>query len=877
MKITSSRFVVLTILATFSFAQEVYAVKSITATVNNVPRLHSYIDWATVYNTDTVPLVTPAPSCTDSSCPNGWEVALRDGSSASVTYKAKLTNVATGVEILDASSIPVGTQIRIDRATSTLTTDISWVGTGYSVDSPYGRWVASAGPLALACRSEDFAGSFTQAFVGATEYITSEGFDSYILLNVNPPTTSVVSPSANLSCVSNLCTVTAPGAVSVGLNFSSTNGKYYYRYYGDGEAGVGCHANNMPMRAGGNVSYNYGGFDYYGCWGYACLSSVPAYSLPIPTQTINFSLTAVGGNNAPIAPVVTPQPFTGVINVSYPFTFTATDPDNNTLRYQVDWNNDGLTDLLVPAATFVNSGTAQVASYTWTTAGVKLFKVRTEDNQGGISTWTNATATINLPIAPTVTTQPATADTATSTTLNGTGNPNGTASTGWFRYSATNPGSCNDTFGTRVPASGGVVLGSGSSAVPFNQTIGGLIPSTTYYYCAIASSTGGIAFGSVVSKLTRPSAPTGITAVPNASCGSGQINISWNTVVGATCYEIEKDGVPQCNGGSTTYSHNGLLPGSVHSYRSRANNASGPSLWSNLVTATASGACPVSDLISQNLTLSAGPYVQGQSITLNAQVRNGGGASTGISFSDNFSYQWNSTSGAWTNLPNISKPILAISGVSSDNHTFTPAQTGTLYIQHCVDSANQVNEGAGETPNCTVSAGVTVSAAPTGSISANPSNINGGATSTISWTSTNASACTVSSIEPANTDSWSGLSHLGVVTTPLYSNTTYTLVCSGILVAAASITVMSVPTLSLSSRMVEVGSSTVLTWDTSNGDEAVCTLSGGTYTDLIPSTINDPNTGSVTVVVNAMTTYTLTCPGGSDSVTVEVPPLGFET
>jgi hypothetical protein len=188
-----------------------------------------------------------------------------------------------------------------------------------------------------------------------------------------------------LSCVGNICTVTSGGAVSVGLNFSNTNGKYYYRYYGSA-AGVGCHANNFAMKAGGNVTVAVDfGISFYGCFGSNCLDAYPSYSLVIPNQTINFSLTAVGGNNSPTAPVVIPQPFTGVTNVSYPFTFTATDPDNNTMLYQVDWNNDGLTDQLAPSASFVNSGTAQVVTYTWTTPGVKLFKVRTEDSQGGIS------------------------------------------------------------------------------------------------------------------------------------------------------------------------------------------------------------------------------------------------------------------------------------------------------------------------------------------------------------------------------------------------------------------------------------------------------------------------------------------------------------
>ena len=68
---------------------------------------------------------------------------------------------------------------------------------------------------------------------------------------------------------------------------------------------------------------------------------------------------------------------------------------------------------------------------------------------------------------PTVTTDAATLITAATATLNGSANPNGDATTGWFRYSTTSPGTCNDSFGTRAPASGGSVLGSGTSPVSY--------------------------------------------------------------------------------------------------------------------------------------------------------------------------------------------------------------------------------------------------------------------------------------------------------------------------------------------------------------------------------------------------------------------------
>src|SRR5262249_36811117 len=73
----------------------------------------------------------------------------------------------------------------------------------------------------------------------------------------------------------------------------------------------------------------------------------------------------------------------------------------------------------------------------------------------------------------------------------------------WFRYSTTNPVTCNDSFGTRVPASSGTDLGSGSSATSFTLSASGLTANTTYYYCAIASNALGTSFGAVVTFTTR--------------------------------------------------------------------------------------------------------------------------------------------------------------------------------------------------------------------------------------------------------------------------------------------------------------------------------------------------------------------------------------
>src|SRR5207253_16348 len=135
--------------------------------------------------------------------------------------------------------------------------------------------------------------------------------------------------------------------------------------------------------------------------------------------------------------------------------------------------------------------------------------------------------------APTVTTTAATGVSSAGATLNGSANPNLAAATGWLRYDTVNPGACNDSFGTRAPASGGLALGSGGSAVAYSQAVG-LTAGTTYYFCAIASNSAGTNFGSVLS-FTTTAAPTVTTsAASNLTGGTATLNGSANPNLAAT-------------------------------------------------------------------------------------------------------------------------------------------------------------------------------------------------------------------------------------------------------------------------------------------------------------------------------------------------------
>lgn len=110
-----------------------------------------------------------------------------------------------------------------------------------------------------------------------------------------------------------------------------------------------------------------------------------------------------------------------------------------------------------------------------------------------------------LPAAPppTVTTKDATDKSYTGATLNADVNPNGDWTSIYFRYSTTNPGTCNNTFGNLASSESPTF--TGTTSVPYAVPVSGLYPDTTYYFCALAKNSGGYGYGSILSFKTLSS------------------------------------------------------------------------------------------------------------------------------------------------------------------------------------------------------------------------------------------------------------------------------------------------------------------------------------------------------------------------------------
>ncbi|MEC0227561.1 discoidin domain-containing protein [Paenibacillus alba] len=103
-----------------------------------------------------------------------------------------------------------------------------------------------------------------------------------------------------------------------------------------------------------------------------------------------------------------------------------------------------------------------------------------------------------------------------------------------------------------------------------------------------------------------PSVPTGLTAT---AVNLSQINVSWNASAGAGSYDLLIDGVVVTNV-SSPYSHTGLAAGSTHTYEVRAQNSSGSSIWSSLVSATTP-----TGIVSQGKTATASSVQTGNAIS----------------------------------------------------------------------------------------------------------------------------------------------------------------------------------------------------------------------------------------------------------------------
>jgi hypothetical protein len=388
-----------------------------------------------------------------------------------------------------------------------------------------------------------------------------------------------------------------------------------------------------------------------------------------------------------------------------------------------------------------------------------------------------------------------------------TANPTNVASggTSTLTWSSANATSCT--------ASGGW---SGSEATSGSTATGALTATTTYTLtCSGAGGTTPAAAAATVT-VTPPAPTVRLTANPTSVASGGTSTLTWSSTNATSCTASGGWSGAKAASGSTTTS------------------ALTASMTYTLTCSGAGGTTPAA--ASTTVTVTSTPPAPTVNLTANPTSVASGGTST---------LTWSSTNAT---------SCTASAGWSGTKATSGSTTTGALTA---TTSYTLTCSGAGGTTPAAATATVTViPPEPTVTLTANPTSVASGGTSTLTWSSTHATSCTASG-------GWSGTKATigSAATAALTVATTYTLTCSGAsgttpAAAAATVTVNSPnPTVTLTGNPTSVasGGTSTLTWSTTNATS--CTASGGW--SGTKATSGSATTSALTVT----TTYTLTCSG----------------
>ncbi len=384
---------------------------------------------------------------------------------------------------------------------------------------------------------------------------------------------------------------------------------------------------------------------------------------------------------------------------------------------------------------------------------------------------------------------------------------------------------------------------SGSKPISGSASTGALTTVKSYTYTLTCTNSGGSGFATTTVAVLQP--PPGVPIIslsvnpPGPSVVPGtNATLSWSVTNAASC-SVFGDWA----GTATTRSPSGSEQTGVlstlsktYSYGMECKNSAG-------------------DLMSSSVELTVLRNAPGVAITASP---------TSVAVGSSSTLTWSSTEATtcaakvdWSNAIGTSgsQSTGALNSIKTYNYSITCS-----------------NEGG----TTTKSASVTVLAAPQiTNFSASPTSVTTGGSSTLSWTTANATSCTASG-GWSGAKSTSGSQSTGV----LGATTSYTLTCSntvGSTQSSTSVTFSSgvassppVVTINAASPTVGVGGNAVLTWSATNSPTS-CTASGG-WSGAKAASGSGVSVGPLNTA--GTTTLTLQCTNsagsGSSSVSVTV-------
>ncbi len=257
-------------------------------------------------------------------------------------------------------------------------------------------------------------------------------------------------------------------------------------------------------------------------------------------NNINFGILAP---SAPVSPTIT-GPTTGIPSTNYTYGFTSTDPQGYQVRYGIDWNMDSVADEWLPGGLgYVNSGTSQNTSHSWSTTGVKNFQALAQSTFGLNSAWRPYSITISS---------------APVNGVCGTANksyPSGSISYGLDTYCALGNPSATPAFpapgtsvnwtclgisgGTNSPqCTASVAASTFLLTVSANPGPGGTVESTDGNIDCGTTCSASYTAGSIVTLKAIPTSSywkfTGWSGGGCSGTGACVVNVSGNTLISAT-------------------------------------------------------------------------------------------------------------------------------------------------------------------------------------------------------------------------------------------------------------------------------------------------------------------------------------------------------
>ncbi len=219
----------------------------------------------------------------------------------------------------------------------------------------------------------------------------------------------------------------------------------------------------------------------------------------------------------------------------------------------------------------------------------------------GRGAWRVASADTATP-APTVTTNPATDVSPTGATLNGTVNPNGSATTAFFQYGPTT------SYSSRTAIQS---LGAGATAQPVSAAVTALPCATLYHFRAVANNAGGTTSGSdqIFTTAACTGTPPTVTTNPATDVGpsgatlNGTVNPNGSATTaffqyGPTTSYGSQTATQSFGAGTTAQPMSAAITGlacaTLYHFRAVANNAGGMRSGSDqtFTTAACTGTAP---------------------------------------------------------------------------------------------------------------------------------------------------------------------------------------------------------------------------------------------------------------------------------------------